>query len=85
MDQLRNGAVVKGGGRCYSARPSPAFTTGQILKDDANNLSSSSDIFFMPVNIRTHTVKKFDEVVRHLHLVTQDQFSLVSKKRFRHP
>jgi hypothetical protein len=26
------------------------------------------------------TVKKFDEVVRHLHLVTQDQFSLVSKK-----
>ncbi len=27
-----------------------------------------------------HTVKKFDEVVRHPHLVTQDQFSLVSKK-----
>ncbi len=27
-----------------------------------------------------YTVKKFDEVVRHLHLVTQDQFSLVSKK-----
>ncbi len=26
------------------------------------------------------TVKKFDEVVRHLHLVTQDQFSLVSEK-----
>jgi hypothetical protein len=27
-----------------------------------------------------YTVKKFDEVVRHLHLVTKDQFSLVSKK-----
>jgi hypothetical protein len=27
-----------------------------------------------------YTEKKFDEVVRHLHLVTQDQFSLVSKK-----
>jgi hypothetical protein len=26
------------------------------------------------------TVKKVDEVVRHLHLVTQDQFSLVSEK-----
>jgi hypothetical protein len=26
------------------------------------------------------TVKKFDEVVQHLHLVTQDQFSLVSEK-----
>jgi hypothetical protein len=31
---------------------------------------------------KIHTVKKFDEVVRHLHLVTQDQFSLVSKKVF---
>jgi hypothetical protein len=29
---------------------------------------------------RRYTVKKFDEVVRHLNLVTQDQFSLVSKK-----
>jgi len=29
-----------------------------------------------------YTVKKFDEVVRHLHPVTQDQFSLVSKKDF---
>jgi hypothetical protein len=28
------------------------------------------------------TVKKIDEVVRHLHLVTQDQFSLVSEKLF---
>ncbi len=28
------------------------------------------------------TVKKFDEVVRHLHLVTQDQFRLVSEKVF---
>jgi hypothetical protein len=28
------------------------------------------------------TVKKFDEVVRHLHLVTQDQFTLVSEKVF---
>jgi hypothetical protein len=27
-----------------------------------------------------YTVKKIDEVVRHLHLVTQDQFSLVSEK-----
>jgi hypothetical protein len=27
-----------------------------------------------------HTVRKFDEVVRHQHLVTQDQFTLVSKK-----
>jgi hypothetical protein len=27
-----------------------------------------------------YTVKKFDKVVRHLHLVTQDQFSLVSEK-----
>ncbi len=27
-----------------------------------------------------YTVKKFDEAVRHLHLVTQDQFSLVSEK-----
>ncbi len=26
------------------------------------------------------TVKKVDEVVRHLHLVTQDRFSLVSEK-----
>ncbi len=31
-------------------------------------------------NSLMYTVKKFDEVVRHLHLVTQDQFSLVSKK-----
>jgi hypothetical protein len=31
---------------------------------------------------RDHTVKKFDEVVRHLHLVTQDQFTLVSEKVF---
>jgi hypothetical protein len=29
-----------------------------------------------------YTVKKFDEVARHPHLVTQDQFSLVSKKDF---
>jgi hypothetical protein len=28
------------------------------------------------------TVKKFDEVVRHPPRVTQDQFSLVSKKDF---
>jgi hypothetical protein len=27
-----------------------------------------------------YTVKKFDEVVRHPHLATQDQFSLVSEK-----
>ena len=27
-----------------------------------------------------YTVKKVDELVRHLHLVTQDQFRLVSKK-----
>jgi hypothetical protein len=27
-----------------------------------------------------YTVQKFDEVVRHLHPVTQDQFSLVLKK-----
>jgi hypothetical protein len=26
------------------------------------------------------TVKKFDEVVRHQHLVTKEQFSLVSEK-----
>jgi hypothetical protein len=31
------------------------------------------------------TVKKFDEVVRHLHLVTQDQFTLVSEKVFGSP
>jgi hypothetical protein len=30
--------------------------------------------------VAPYTVKKFDEVVRHLHLVTLDQFSLVSKK-----
>jgi hypothetical protein len=30
--------------------------------------------------LKHNTVKKFDEVVRHQHLVTQDQFSLVSKK-----
>jgi hypothetical protein len=28
------------------------------------------------------TVKKFDEVVQHLHLVTQDQFTLMSEKVF---
>ncbi len=33
----------------------------------------------------SHTVKKFDEVVRHLHLVTQDQFTLVSEKVFSIP
>ncbi len=27
-----------------------------------------------------YTVKRFDEVVRHPHLVTQDQFTQVSKK-----
>jgi hypothetical protein len=27
-----------------------------------------------------YTVKRVDEVVRHLHLVTQDQFTQVSKK-----
>jgi hypothetical protein len=27
-----------------------------------------------------HTVKRVDEVVRHLHLVTQDQFTQVPKK-----
>ncbi len=31
-------------------------------------------------SLEAYTVKKFDEVVRHLHLVTQDQFSLVLKK-----
>ena len=30
----------------------------------------------------SYTVKKFDEVVRRLHRVTQDQFSLVSEKVF---
>jgi hypothetical protein len=29
---------------------------------------------------KEHTVKKVDEVVRYPHLVTQDQFSQVSKK-----
>jgi hypothetical protein len=29
-----------------------------------------------------YTVKRVDEVVRHLHLVTQDQFTQVSKKVF---
>ncbi len=29
-----------------------------------------------------HTVKRVDEVVRHPHLVTQDQFTQVSKKVF---
>ncbi len=31
-------------------------------------------------DIKNYTVKKVDEVVRHQHLVTQDQFSLVSGK-----
>jgi hypothetical protein len=31
---------------------------------------------------KSYTVKKVDEVVRHLHRVTQDQFSLVSEKVF---
>ena len=30
--------------------------------------------------LSSYTVKKFDEVVRHQHLVMQDQFTLVSKK-----
>ncbi len=30
----------------------------------------------------TYTVKRVDEVVRHPHLVTQDQFTQVSKKVF---
>ena len=30
--------------------------------------------------IARHTVKRVDEVVRHQHLVTQDQFTQVSKK-----
>jgi hypothetical protein len=34
----------------------------------------------LPLSWNVHTVKKFDEVVRHQHLVTQDHFSLVSKK-----
>ncbi len=38
---------------------------------------------FMPAFfLRGYTVKKFDEVVRHLHLVAQDQFTLVSEKVF---
>ncbi len=32
------------------------------------------------VNPTVYTVKRVDEVVRHLHLVTQDQFTQVSKK-----
>jgi hypothetical protein len=31
---------------------------------------------------RRYTVKRVDEVVRHQHLVTQDQFTQVSKKVF---
>jgi hypothetical protein len=32
------------------------------------------------MRVECNTVKRVDEVVRHPHLVTQDQFSLVSKK-----
>ncbi len=53
--------------------------------------SNGSEIFSSLVNMHvpffetswmTCTVKKIDEVVRHLHLVMQDQFTLVSEKVF---
>ncbi len=41
---------------------------------------SSVCINFLSCNDLTYTVKRVDEVVRHPHLVTQDQFTQVSKK-----
>jgi hypothetical protein len=37
-------------------------------------------LFLMPLCSTVYTVKSVDEVVRHPHLVTQDQFTQVSKK-----
>jgi hypothetical protein len=37
---------------------------------------------FLSLNGFHYTVKRVDEVVRHPHLVTKDQFSLVSEKVF---
>jgi hypothetical protein len=38
--------------------------------------------FFVSLCNLYYTVKRVDEVVRHPHLVTQDQFTQVSKKVF---
>jgi hypothetical protein len=50
----------------YTASIGPTILLQQNRKTDPRNIQ--------------YTVKKFDEVVRQMHLVTQDQFSLVSKK-----
>ncbi len=49
-----------------------------VLCRGSLGLSSSLLLSKSPQN--PYTVKKIDEVVRHPHLVTQDQFSLVSEK-----
>ncbi len=37
-------------------------------------------VHYFNIYVIMYTVKKVDELVRHPHLVTQDQFSLVSEK-----
>ncbi len=63
-----------------------------ILITTENLWGSKEDIYSKTFTIDNitidvlYTVKRVDEVVRHPHLVTQDQFTQVSKKvSFRHP
>ncbi len=49
-----------------------------VVNNTGNNLSL---VMMTPAIIR-YTVKRVDEVVRHRHLVTQDQNTQVSKKIF---
>jgi hypothetical protein len=46
------------------------------------SLISNWQLIFLVSKSNPCTVKKFDEIVRHLHLVMQDQFTLVSEKVF---
>ncbi len=73
--------------------PRPAsgqMTLPGILQNKQNTFPFSSDNclwkylynLFYYFGYIPYTVKKFDEVVRHLHLVTQDQFTLVLEKVF---
>jgi hypothetical protein len=57
----------------HSALPEASIHTGP----DNNNLSHGLGSL---LNFEGYTVKRVDEVVRHPHLVTQDQFTQVSKK-----
>jgi hypothetical protein len=51
MDQSEKTVVAKAGGR-YSPRPHPFFlqASGQIIKDDVNGFTSTSDMCFVYVS-----------------------------------